>query len=170
MDEWALMLDDTLKDKAEAFCAWRKLLPGEFLGCGVHGSVWVVSDKHNPAPWVLKLHRATDFYERERDCYLRLQSQGVSQVHGFSVPQLLRHDDTWEAVEMSIVRPPFVLDFAGAWLDEPPEFSAEVWAAWEAEKREQFEEEWSQVRRLLSALEHWGIHMMDVHPANVMCR
>ena len=30
----------------------------------------------------------------------------------------------------------------GAYLDVRPEFPTEVWADWEAEKREQFEERW----------------------------
>lgn len=76
----------------------------------------------------------------------------------------------WHAVEISIVRPPFVLDFAGAWVDEPPEFPSDAWEMWEADKAEKFEEDWPQVKRLLSALENLGVHMMDVHPANVMCR
>jgi hypothetical protein len=40
-------------------------------------------------------------------------------------------------IEMTIVSRPFVLDFAGAYLDSPPEFSAEIWSEWEAEKRDQ---------------------------------
>src|SRR3989442_10236250 len=33
---------------------------------------------------------------------------------------------------MSIVARPFVLDFAGAWLDTPPDFPGETWAEWES--------------------------------------
>jgi hypothetical protein len=164
------MLDGILEDKAEAFCAFRKITKHECLGCGVHGSVWVVSDKQIPVPWALKLLRRPEFYERERDCYRRLQSRGVFHLLGFNVPQLLAHHDVWHAVEMTIVRPPFVLDFAGAWLDKAPEFSTNAWEMWEAEKQEQFEEDWPEARRVLAALANLGVHMMDVHPGNVMFR
>jgi hypothetical protein len=39
---------------------------------------------------------------------------------------------------MTIVKQPFVLDFAGANLDETPDFSDEVMADGFAEKEEQF--------------------------------
>jgi hypothetical protein len=54
-------------------------------------------------------------------------------------PQLVRVDDQLLVIEMSIVDRPFVLDFAGAYLDAPPEFSESIWEEWEAQKREQFE-------------------------------
>ena len=164
------MVDGILEDKFEAFCAFRSITKHECLGCGVHGSVWVVSDKQNPAPWALKLLHRPQFYERERDCHIRLREQEVFCLQGFNVPQMLGFDDTWQSVEMTIVRPPFVLDFAGAWLDEPPEFSADAWEMWEAEKREQFEKDWPQAKKLLAALAGLGVHMMDVHPGNIMFR
>ncbi len=164
------MLDEILEDKVEAFCAFRKITKREFLGCGIHGSVWVVSDKQIPAPWVVKVLHRSEFYERERDCYRRLQSRGVFNLLGFNVPQLLAQDDLWHAVEMSIVKPPFVLDFAGAWLDKAPEFSVDVWEMWEVEKQEQFEEDWPEARRVLAALANLGIHMVDVHRGNVRFR
>ena len=70
-------------------------------------------------------------------------------------------------IEMSIVARPFVLDFAGAWLDIPPEFSEQVWAEWEAEKRMQFEARWPEVKEVLAVLEAMDIHMEDVSPSNI---
>lgn len=116
------------------------------------------------------MHREPEFYRRERDCYLRLKSQGAEQLLGFSIPQLLGHHDDRRVIEMTIVRPPFVLDFASAWLDQAPEFSPDAWEMWSAEKVEQFEEDWPKVKALLLALTHLGIYMTDVHPGNIMCR
>jgi hypothetical protein len=62
---------------------------------------------------------------------------------------------------------PFVLDFAGAWLDIPPEFPDERWAEWEAEKQVQFGERWHKVQEILGALEELDIHMIDVSPSNI---
>ena len=68
---------------------------------------------------------------------------------------------------MTIVKRPFILDFGAANLDKRPEFPAEVWADWEAEKREQFEERWPRVEQILSAFEDMGIYLLDVSPANI---
>ena len=68
---------------------------------------------------------------------------------------------------MTVVERPFVLDFAGAYLDAPPEFSEEIWAEWETQKREQFEVRWPEVQRVLGALEALDIHMVDVSPSNI---
>ena len=68
---------------------------------------------------------------------------------------------------MSIVTRPFVLDFAGAYLDMPPEFPDAVWADWEAEKQEQFGKRWPQVQAVLTALEELDIHLVDVSSSNI---
>jgi hypothetical protein len=93
----------------------------------------------------LKFFRFKDAYRREKHAYQRLEAFGVSRILDFNVPQLLRFDDELQVLEMTIVKRPFILDFAGAYLDRRPEFSAEVWAQWEAEKREQFEAHWPKV-------------------------
>ena len=62
---------------------------------------------------------------------------------------------------------PFVLDFAGAYLDRPPDFPDETWAEWEAEKREQFDVRWPAVHAVLNALESLDIYMVDVSPSNI---
>ncbi len=68
---------------------------------------------------------------------------------------------------MTVVSRPFVLDFAGAELDNPPDFSEEVLADWRAEKRDQFGERWAEVEAILGSLEGHGIFMLDVNPGNV---
>src|SRR2546421_4357084 len=91
----------------------------------------------------------------------------MTAVLGFNVPQLMAYDDELRVLEMTIVKRPFVLDFAGAYLDKRPEFTDEVWADWEAEKREQFETRWPEVQRVLDAFEELGIYLLDVSPSNI---
>ena len=91
----------------------------------------------------------------------------VKEILGFNVPQLIRFDDELLVVEMSVVSRPFVLDFAGAYLDYVPDFSDEIWSEWEAEKREQFESRWPRVLEVLGKLEEFDIHMVDVSPSNI---
>ena len=89
------------------------------------------------------------------------------KILDFDVPQFISADDTLLTIEMSIVKRPFVLDFAGAYLDAPPSFSDEIWADWETEKREQFDARWPEVQAVLAALEELEIYMVDVSPSNI---
>jgi hypothetical protein len=109
-------------------------------------------------------------YLRERAVYERLRQVGVAKILGFNVPRFIRADDDLRIIEMTVVTRPFVLDFAGAYLDAPPEFSDEIWAEWETGKREQFDQRWSEVQAVLAALEEWDLYMVDVSPSNIAFR
>jgi hypothetical protein len=115
----------------------------------------------------VKAHQREIDYCRERDVYLRLQTHKVSAICGFHVPQLLRYDDNWLIIDMTLVQRPFVLDFAGAYLDRAPDFSDEVMADWRTDKIEQFGERWPKVESILRILETYGVFMEDVHPNNI---
>jgi hypothetical protein len=152
---------------AGAYAARYELRLGERLGFGIHGSVHVVEHKIKGNKSAIKSHRATEFYVRERAVYERLSGAGVSDILGFHVPQFIRADDDLEVIEMTIVTRPFVLDFAGAYVGAPPEFSEEIWFEWEAEKREQFGERWTAVRAVMDDFEGLGIYLVDVSPNNI---
>jgi hypothetical protein len=139
----------------------------ETLGTGIHGTVYVVESKAEPGRRALKLHRDADAYHREKAVYERLREKGIDAILGFEIPVPLRFDDELMAIEMSIVTPPFVLDFASAILDAPPEFSEEIWADWEVTKRDQFGSNWERVLTILAALRDHGIFMLDPSPGNI---
>ena len=67
------------------------------------------------------------------------------------------------AIEMTIVMPPFVVDFASASLDVSIEFSEEIWADWERTKQEQFGLQWETVQAILIELSH----MLDPSSSNI---
>ena len=91
----------------------------------------------------------------------------LRRILGFNVPQLLRIDEEFRAIEMTIVRSPFLLDFADARLDEAPDFSEDVLRQWEEEKAEIFGERWPEVTRILAALQAFGVHLLDINPRNI---
>ena len=62
-------------------------------------------------------------------------------------------------VEMTVVARPLVLDFAGAYLDQVPEFPAGVL---EAAKQEQFGPRWVIVESILQNLRSHGVHLLDI--------
>jgi hypothetical protein len=91
-----------------------------------------------------------------------------TDLRGFAVPELVDFDDDLLVVEMTIVSPPFLLDFGKVHLDRRPEFSAETIAEWRESMKELFEDRWPEVRLLLAALERYGIYYLDAKPGNIM--
>ena len=160
-------MEEILIQNARAYAAQHRLQLAERLGFGIHGIILVAEDNSKAGKTAVKAHRFAEPYARERAAYERLQAARVTELLGFHVPQLIRTDDTLRVIEMTIVTRPFVLDFAGAWLDTPPAFPDEIWAEWEAEKREQFGDRWPKVQAVLGELEAMDIHMVDVSPSNI---
>ena len=143
------------------------MLLGNSLGAGVHGSVFVVENQTEKRISAIKVHESHPAYGRERDVYLRLTASEVTDIRGCTVPEMLHYDDELWVIQMTVVSRPFVLDFAGAYLDEPPDFSEDVMADWRAEKAEQFGSRWPEVQAILRFLEGHGVFMMDVNPGNI---
>lgn len=153
--------------RAQEYCQKNGLLLGSRLGSGVHGSVFEADNQTENGRSAIKVHEREPDYRRERDVYSRLAAYQVTALRGCAVPEMLRHDDKLWVIEMTIVTKPFVLDFAGAFLDRPPDFSDEVLADWRAEKQEQFGPRWANVQAILRDLEALGVFVTDVSPGNI---
>jgi hypothetical protein len=148
--------------RAREYATKYRLFLDRRLGFGKDGIVW-----ETDAFSALKVFRLRERYARETSVYRRLAERHVVNVAGHRVPQLVRADDAL-ALEMTIVRPPFVLDFASAYLDgSAPVFPEDVLAEWLAEKQEEFGERWPQARAVLAGLRSHGVQMTDVHPGNI---
>ncbi|HEX4084818.1 MAG TPA: hypothetical protein VHY22_07905 [Chthoniobacteraceae bacterium] len=163
------MDEDTIAN-AEAYAARHQLRVLERLGIGIHGIVFAVESNTEFGPAALKVHYSPEPYLRERRVYERLRELGVSEIRGFEVPRLLDFDDELLALKITIVMPPFTLDFAGAYLDSAPEFSPEIWEEWTRKNEEQFGSDWPMARSILEELQYFGIHMLDPSPGNIRFR
>lgn len=116
----------------------------------------------------VKVYAGVARFERELAVYRRLQSHGVKSVGGFAVPQLIGFSAELHIVEMSIVRPPFILDFAGSFLDHSPDFGPEAIEHWQAEKKEEFGDRFGIAIGLFEELRRrYGIYAWDLSPRNV---
>ncbi len=155
-------LRNQLKTQAEAYASEKGILLLRFLGDGNDGAVWESS--RNTA---IKVLERPDSYQRERDAYLRLRDHEVTEIEGFSVPTLIEHHDTLQVVEMTIVFPPCVLDFAKSYVDRPPDYPAEALLQWEAQTAEDFGKTWPIVQSILGWLRTYGIHYFDARPGNI---
>ena len=163
-------MDEDIIEKAEAYAARRERRLAGRLGFGIHGIVFALEGNVHPGVSALKVHRSDEPYVRERDIYRRLAENGVTAVCGFRVPCLIDCDDALPALEMTMVKPPFVLDFAGAWLDWSPTFSDEVWEERAAKWAGEFGEDWPMAQAILAELEEFGIYMLDPSPSNIRFR
>src|SRR5438105_4271573 len=133
------MIDSDLQERASEYarlCGISLDLKTP-LGHGTDGSVWKSSRKT-----AVKVLYHTINYTKERTCYQRFAASGVIKLLSFSVPQLVGFNDSLQVVEMKLVNAPFILDFAKAYIDSSPDFSAEVWQEWDDQGRELFDDRW----------------------------
>ena len=91
------------------------------LGWGNEGLVY--STTSNTA---IKGYLHKNLYEKEKRVYERLSEKGVKSMRGFAVPIFVAASDEMCVLEMSIVMPPFIIDFANVYLDERPPFDPEL--------------------------------------------
>ena len=157
-------MNPSIMERAKHFGEAQQIEIEEQLGFGWDGTVFA-TDRQS----AIKVFNHERLYQRERDVYLRLQSRQVSRLLEFKIPRLMAYDNDLWIVEMTIVSPPFALDFAGAYLDQKPDYPPEVMADWRAEKAEQFgESHWSRVQALMWAFSKLGVYLADVKPGNIV--
>jgi len=137
------------------------------LGAGIQGNVFSAISPRHRYVFAVKFHRREVAFYRELTVYRRIQELEINEVCGHQVPQLLAHDTELFVLEMTIVTPPFIVDFGGAYLDRPPDYSDEVWRDWRKEKSEDFEDNWPAVEQILDEFRWMGIHIADVNPGNI---
>ncbi len=165
------MSGDDLKEEAEACAAAHGLELADLLGWGIHGSVWNLKTKEGTFASVLKIHRREASYIRERDCYQRLLEMRVELINGVAVPILVRVDERWLAVQMTLVERPFLLGFGTVWLDERPEFPSEVLEEGLLAARKKFGEDWPVACEILRVMEvNYGVIIKYLCPGNLVLR
>lgn len=147
---------------ASAYAQQRGQRLKRFLGDGNDGAVWE-SDQQT----AIKAIERRDSYLRERDAYLKLKELSIVDIQGFAVPILVDFDNTKQIVEMTVVFPPCILDFAKAYVDRPPDFSAEAIRDWREETADLFDADWDKVESLLEELQSIGIFYFDAKPGNI---
>lgn len=136
------------------------------LGAGTDGDVWATS--RNSA---IKVFRRHGTYLTELRCYQRLGSKQITDVDGLAVPELLNHAaDLW-IIEMTVVHPPFLLDFGKAYIDEPSPYTPEQLAEWRQSWIHFFpRSDLPRVHKVLRSLLAYGIEYVDPKPSNIRFR
>ena len=97
-------MDEDLDSLAQRYAVKRNIKRGERLGFGIHGTVFAAEDNTKPGFFAVKFHREERPFERECRVYQRLREEQTTRIRGFNVPQLLKLDEEFRAIEMTIVR------------------------------------------------------------------
>lgn len=119
----------------------------------------------------LKIHIVQASYLFERDAYRRLLDVELYDVAGFALPTLVAYDDDLLAIEMTIVSPPFIVDFASARLDIPLDLIEDEGHTFFDFVQERFGEQTTDVLGVYEELiVHAGIYLTDLHPHNIKFR
>jgi len=136
------------------------------LGAGKDGEVYQTRRRS-----AIKKLSSIDNYRRELRAYQILAELEVSQILDHEVPRLVAFNDTDLTIEMTIVRPPFLLDFVASYTDEEIEwlgFTDEVMAEREGTWSEQFGERWVVVQSLVGEFHRLtGLMLLDLSPNNI---
>src|SRR5262245_61102169 len=120
------MSNQALSKFAFEYASNRGIVIDTVLGYGTDGGVWASS--RNTA---IKGFERLGYYEIEFTCYQRLHRRNVTQIQGLAVPQVFDFDDNHQIIEIGLVTPPYILDFAKASLDRPIDFSKEQLDDWD---------------------------------------
>ncbi len=93
----------------------------------------------------------------------------MTEIYGYTIPTLIDFSNDLMVIEMSVVQPPYIIDFGKAYLHSPPpHFSEQTMADWYAEKQELWGEHWPEIRSILNRLRALGIYHLDPRPGNIL--
>jgi hypothetical protein len=110
-------------------------------------------------------------YARELRAYVLLTAKNIESIFGFQIPLLENFDDALLAIEMSVVTPPFLLDFAAAYTREEIErfaFTEDVIAEREAHWADIFGDRWPETSALRDEFERrTGFVLLDLNLNNI---
>ncbi|HTG42948.1 MAG TPA: hypothetical protein VK633_00330 [Verrucomicrobiae bacterium] len=164
-------MDERIAQRVRRYAQRFNARVGSALGSGHHGNVVVAERNAIAGRYAVKFCKENVPFDREVHAYKTLAERKVIEIAGFFVPQLLGYDDELLVIEMTIVEPPFILDFGGAYDElSLPDFTENIWSEWREQKQEEFGGNWPRVEEVLSILISYGIHMIDIHPRNIVFR
>jgi hypothetical protein len=141
-----------------------RLVGKDLLGYGSDGTVW----QSSRLTAIKALHHSKNF-EHELECYKRLSDADIRKIGAFEVPHLVDWDVANRILEISIVQPPYLLDFGKVYLEHPPThlYDEQMMANAHQEWMERFGKRWSKVLHAMKMLEKLGIYYYDPRPGNV---
>jgi hypothetical protein len=157
---------DSVQDRADRYFR-RHGISGVEFDSGTQGHVWRTSRRS-----VVKVHIHAESYPPEVEAYTRLRALQLRSIEGFTIPRMYYHDDELLAIEMQIVFPPYIVDFASAGFDARPDLIEDEGHTFHDRIRDRFgEEDAPKVIDICDGLAaRAGIYLLDPHPGNIKFR
>jgi hypothetical protein len=119
----------------------------------------------------VKIHKNIESFNKELAAYQRLYDHRVQSFMGFAIPTLMTYSSKLQVLEISIVKPPCMLDFAAATVDKPNDFSDEAMEIWWADVADAFGDDFGVAADVFWAMkEEHGIFYWDLKPRNLQFR
>ena len=143
-----------------------------YLGCDPvkvlgYGNDGIVYQTHRAS--ALKICQQINKYHRELAAYERLRECKVTEICGFSVPILVGSSEKLMAIEMSVVQPPCIVDFAQAYLDFPFEYEEGSEEHWWNQIREDFGNNFAKAEEVFYFMQNkFDLYYYDLAPRNLM--
>jgi hypothetical protein len=98
---------------AQSFIGTTKELA--VLGWGISGFVFLSPDLTT----AIKVHHTSEAFETEFKAYELLRKYRLTQIDGITIPKLRDADHNLHLIQIDVVRPPYLLDFAGVKFSDP---------------------------------------------------
>jgi hypothetical protein len=132
------------------------------LGWGISGYVYLSPD----AQTAVKVHRRPEGFATELRAYQTLQANGITSLHGLTIPKLRDHRIDLKLIRMDVVSAPYLLDFAGV-LFSPPDFSDDVMEHWRARLVAAYGPNAHVADTVYGSLARIGLYYLDFRPSNM---
>ena len=159
------MTDSKLLLQAEEY-ANRCDIPLPFksrLGSGEEGCVWGTA-----FDTAIKAFDREKNFNLELKAYEILQFNNTSEIKPFNVPRLIGYDEDLLVIEISIVSPPYLLDFGKVYFQKP-DYPSDAIREYEERIEDHFGKNIIHVRAALYELELMGIYYADANSRNICC-
>ena len=132
------------------------------LGAGMGGVVYL-SPLGTSA---IKVYHRAESFNTELHAYEILRDVGITSIMGLTVPEVIAANaDLW-VLEMTVVKPPFLLDFAGVRFTEP-DFQDDALQGWYERIDDFFGPNAWFVYNVYNALAMHEVFYMDFKPGNI---
>jgi hypothetical protein len=112
------------------------------------------------------VHRRAEGFWNEVRAYQKLQSLGITRLHGLTVPKLRGYRIDLNVIRMDVVSAPYLLDFAGVRFS-PPDFSDDVMESWRAGIDAAFGPNAHVAYDVYASLARHGMYYLDFRPSNL---
>lgn len=150
-------------DRANLYLQRHRITGAEF-DSGTQGHIWR-TDRQT----ALKVHIYQESYLTEAEAYMRLHDRSIRESEGFTIPRMYSRDDGLLAIEMQIVFPPFILDFASARFDSRPDLIEDEGHTLHDRIRDRFGS--ARAAKVIDICDDLaaraGIYLLDPHPGNI---